>query len=209
MTSTENASLPPLIWDGYFWTAEIVLPAWSGFQDRSGPYESRSSNTASTGRCHLSVSSPDGTEATQPTEEQHRAYAYLLEYQEEIRDAVLLSIFEEEGFDEEEEGISTIRSVEEMRTHMGLSTVHILDVVREGITYLGLSFGCDWEEEHGAGVMLHHGRIIAVGHSDSSFLEWIAEWDRDGGTRPQSPSPTPRTVEPVDDGQQTLTFGLE
>ena len=31
-----------------------------------------------------------------------------------------------------------------------------------------------WDEEHGAGVMTHRGRVIATGQADCSFVEWIA-----------------------------------
>jgi hypothetical protein len=37
-----------------------------------------------------------------------------------------------------------------------------------------IEFGCVWEEEHGAGVMTHIGRVIATGQAHCSFTEWIA-----------------------------------
>jgi len=64
---------------------------------------------------------------------------------------------------------------------MGLVAIHVLGVAKGGVAYVGLELGCDWDEEHGAGLMLHKARIVKVGGADTSFLEWIAE--RDGGKR--------------------------
>ena len=47
----------------------------------------------------------------------------------------------------------------------------------EGAAYVGYEFGCAWEEEHGLGLMMHQGRIVAMGGADTAILEWIAEKD--------------------------------
>ena len=56
---------------------------------------------------------------------------------------------------------------------MGLASVHVLDVANAGVAYVGFELGCDWDDEHGAGVMTHKTRIVSFG-GRGSFLEWIA-----------------------------------
>ncbi len=59
-SSTPRQSFPPLKWDGYYWTARVVLPSWRGFQARTGPYGTRRESAESDGTARLSVSPPDG-----------------------------------------------------------------------------------------------------------------------------------------------------
>jgi hypothetical protein len=62
----------------------------------------------------------------------------------------------------------------DLRPLVGLSAVYVLDVFHHGVACVGFEFGCVWDEEHGAGVMTHRGRVIATGQADCSFVEWIA-----------------------------------
>ncbi|MGC4048048.1 MAG: hypothetical protein QM758_30015 [Armatimonas sp.] len=185
--------LPLLDSDQFYWYGKVPLPAWSGFQNRTGPYESRTRAAPSTSEYHLMVEYPDGVKDTLPSEEQHRAYDYLLEHQEEIREMLLPRLFDEyervaAEFTAEERqdyGIPEISAPNKLKTHMGLSNIHVSSISKDGIAYLGLSFGCDWEEEHGAGVMLHKSRVIDVGDASTSFEQWIAREDRDNGQKPR------------------------
>jgi hypothetical protein len=56
-------------------------------------------------------------------------------------------------------------------------------VTRSNAAYVGLEFGCTWDEEHGVGVMTHQGRAVKIGGADTAFLAWVAEGDREGPHR--------------------------
>ena len=60
-------------------------------------------------------------------------------------------------------------------------TMHILNVAKEGVAYLGLEFGCEWDQEHGLGVLPHRDRVLEVCQADTSFNE--AKAISDGGTK--------------------------
>jgi hypothetical protein len=180
------APFPPLEWDEFFWTARIVLPSWSGFQARLGAYGAKSSRKKSDGTARLVVASPDNDAKLPPTSEQADAYRYLLAHEEAIRDAVLGEIFaeyddvrESYGYDEEEaeELMPAIERPEQLRSLIGLSTVHVLRVHYDGLAYVGFEFGCTWDEEHGLGVMTHRERVVTVGGASMSFEEWVGEDD--------------------------------
>ena len=67
-----------------------------------------------------------------------------------------------------------------LRPLVGLGSVHVLSLAQDGVACIGFEFGCVWDGEHGAGVMTHRGRVIAVGQADCSFVEWMARRGLDG-----------------------------
>ena len=177
---------PPLRWDEYFWTGEVVLPSWADFQSRRGPYGSVSSRGKSDGSARLTVTPQDDDERTPPLAEQLRAFQLLLERERMAGDSVLQAIFarypglrDAYGYDDEEaaELMPEIEYAEQLRTLIGLSNIHVLTVAKDDVAYIGLEFGCTWDREHGLGVMTHRDRVVKIGGADTSFLAWIAERD--------------------------------
>lgn len=179
---------PPLTWNGYFWSGEIVLPSWAGFQSRRGPYGSVSSQRPSDGTVGLTVRSMDNASQSHPVPEQAVAFEYLIDNEATIAASVGQAVVKhyadaKEAYldDEDEEGetLPDVTKPEELRSLIGLHAVHVLAVARDGAAYIGFEFGCVWDGEHGAGVMTHRGRVVAVGQADVSFQEWVARQDVD------------------------------
>ena len=181
---------PPLKLDMHEWTGQDRLPAWKGTQSRRGEYTSRSSRRPSDGTVDIEIPRAEGDEddenPTPPYPEQVAAYKHLKEHDHEIAQKVLEALLKDfrkmvkEGyFPEDDDEVPQIETVEEMRRHVGLGTLHVLDLAKAGHAYLGLELGCTWEEEHGAGVLLHKSRVVAVGQADVSFDSHAAT--RDGG----------------------------
>jgi len=177
---------PLLRWDTYFWTCELRLPSWAGFQSRRGPYGSRSSEGSSDGSGRLYLVPEDADRRTAPTTEQAGAFRYLLEHERKIAAAVLESVFSEYPRLKDDccysdevaaELMPDLSSSEGLRKLIGLSNVHILKVAGAGQAYVGFEFGCTWDEEHGLGVMTHMDRVVEVGAADTAIMEWIAECD--------------------------------
>jgi hypothetical protein len=172
---------PPLTWDGYSWSGEVRLPSWAGFQSRRGPYASVSATGPSDGTARLTV---DAEGKALPTPEQTAAFRHLLDSEAAIAEAVgraLLDYYpgEREAYldaydlDESDE-VPEITERAGLCQLVGLSSVHVLSVARDGVACIGFEFGCVWDAEHGAGVMTHGTRVIATGQADSSFVAWIA-----------------------------------
>jgi hypothetical protein len=171
-------------WDGHFWAGEIVLSAWAGFQERLGAYSSRSAARPSDGKVQVSVRSPTDNDNTMtpPSREQEQAVCFLRDNAELLRDRVTRAIFEEyprmretfaDFFGEDLEArMPELRDPADLKSLIGLSTVHISDVSKDGVAYVGFEFGCEWEEEHGLGVITHKDRIIEVGDSETAFDAW-------------------------------------
>jgi len=171
---------PPLRWDEFFWVGEITLPSWAGFQTRRGPYAGISSVDPSDGTVRLSVAVEDRQPHTQPTQAQARAYQHLLDNEAVVCAEVLLALFRDYPEQQANYGDDPLPDIDEpagLKALLGLSQVHVLFESRDDVAYVGFEFGCVWDEEHGAGVMTHLGRIVEIGPASASFLWTIAQRD--------------------------------
>ncbi len=178
------ANTVELEWDGHFWSGDIVLPSWAGFQECLGPYSTPASAGPSDGKAHLSIRSPTDADDTisPPSKGQESAFVFLQQNDELMRDKVVQAIFNAypqmrenaaDFFgDKLEEKMPRLQSPSDLKPMMGLSTVHIGDVEKDGLTYVGFEFACNWEEEHGLGVMTHKDRIVEVGDAETAFDAW-------------------------------------
>jgi hypothetical protein len=115
-----------------------------------------------------------------PSPEQAEAIQHLLDHERTVRDAVLAAILRDYptmrefyGYDDDEaeELMPEVTEAGQFRDLLGLSSVHVLPVVRDRTAYVGFEFGCTWDPEHGLGVMTYRGRVVEVGGADTSFLE--------------------------------------
>ena len=168
---------------------EVELVAWKEFQNRSGPYASPSQPENSTGLFKIDVGGDMVVETPTITPEHLAAYEHLLADQEKVRSSILASLLNwyselrPRVFREVEEigwSMPEVHQTHDFRRLIGLSSIHLMNVHRDGMAYVGYEFGCSWDEEHGLGVMMHGDRVVEVGHADKSFLTWVAE--ENGGT---------------------------
>ena len=169
---------PPLAWRDN-WVGEVALPAWAeSFRDGGGPY-------------WLEVVARD---KTLPTPEQAAAFAHLVENEAAVTEAVARALLEyypdaREGCIDAYDGDSAciaeveailpavVTDVAGLRGIVGLSFVFVLPVARDGTAYVGFQLGCEWDGEHGAGVLTHRGRVVLTGQADAAFATWAAKKD--------------------------------
>lgn len=141
----QTINLPPfpmLTWADYCWTGEVVLRSWEGFQSRRGAYGSISSRSVSDGSATLTVTTEDDDSPKPPRPEQVGAFQFLLDNERAIAESVLQAIFAEYpamqdsyGYDEEEAAdlMPDIEQIDQLRSLIGLSNVHVLNVAKAGI----------------------------------------------------------------------------
>jgi hypothetical protein len=60
---------------------------------------------------------------------------------------------------------------------IGLDSVSVHPLLKEGLPYIGYEFGCTWDDEHGLGVLMHGRRVVEVGDAGTAITLWIAERD--------------------------------
>lgn len=179
--------------DEFFWVAKTKLVEWAGFQDRRGPYGSKSSASPSDGVISI-VFAPEGRD-THPlnTEEIELAEWFLQNHQAQAK-CVLQGIFgaypsirtsylEAYGDEVVSDILPEIVAIDDLRTLIGLQSVNIHQLSRSGIPYVGYEFGCEWDQEHGLGVLMHGNRVVEMGGVDTAILLWIAEKDAQSTVR--------------------------
>jgi hypothetical protein len=183
---------PPLKREMHEWTGKDVLTAWAGTQERHGGYTSRSSKKPSKGSVMIQIPrlGDDDADPRPPAPAQVAAYAYLKDNQAKVADVVMKALLADYTKlrkrwlkHDPDLDLPDIRTADQMRKNVGLGTLHMHGVARSAHAYIGLELGCTWDEEHGAGVLLHKGRVVAVGQADTSFDEHAAA--KDGGKRIQ------------------------
>lgn len=176
---------PPLTMTLSEWKGQDVLKAWAGTQERQGGYSSRSSSKPSKGTVSVRIPRLDEDDADPkpPAPEQLAAYKHLKENGDEVRDAVLEALLDYytklrkrwlKNNPDLADKLPEVSTTDQLRKIVGVGIVHMHDVAKSGHAYIGLEMGCDWDDEHGAGVLLHKSRVISVGQADESFDEHAA-----------------------------------
>jgi hypothetical protein len=187
---------PKLTWDGYYWKGEIILRSWKGFQSRLGPYTSVSSDKPSNGRVNVHVDTLSSDDL--PSAEQETAFQYLLEQETMVAESALQALLnlypalrESYGYDnkdmeddeEAEEYMPVVSNIDGFKPIIGLGIVHVLKEGRDGMAYIGLELGCEWDD-HGLGFMMYGNSVVELGSATASFQtghsceEWIAVRDK-------------------------------
>lgn len=105
-----------------------------------------------------------------------KAVKYLAENSAKVRDTLFNGLLKELPrlrvvYDYE---IPEINKIEDFKQMAGLSQIHIIDTEKEGVAYLGFELACDWDAEHGAGIMMHRDRVIIVDQRDVASDIWNA-----------------------------------
>jgi len=188
--------------DLFDWNGIVKLEAWKGFASYAALSSmgwSPSKGVLPDGDFKLCVH-PVQPSATQPSEEQSRAFGQFIENETAVLHAALQGIFEvypqwreniygnkissdggktwQSGWDLPElyppENMPAISSPDELRGLIRPQTVHVMANPKDGFTRIGISFECKWDEEHGLGVSTHKGAVIEVGSGEEAFAEYFS-----------------------------------
>lgn len=181
-----------------FWQGEDELPSWAGFQPRRGPYGAPGPRGTSGAITLLSVRVVDAAGLTaaqlaaytylrghEPAIAAGVQHALLPEYRcgrQRAIDAAGPDPDPETWFEltgrrgpvpserrHLELRLPEISTAAELASLCGLHSVHILAVELDGRAYVGFELGCNWDKEHGAGVLTWGDRVVAVGEAAVSF----------------------------------------
>lgn len=171
-------------WDGDRWTTSVVLPSWSGFQDRRGDHGASSEASPSTGEVQI-VFAPEGRDDAPLRDSEIALVRWVVAHERPMRDALLEALLtrydamraEMRDFLDDPEAMPPVGSVADFRRLIRLHTIFVHPIESRGIPYAGFQFHCTWEEEHGLGVLMHGTRCVEVGGADTAFTLWVARGD--------------------------------
>jgi len=170
--------------DDFWWGTEIRLPSWAGYQSRNGPSGAIDRPEPSDGTVAL-IFAPEGRGLEPLSEQEVRLVSWFEQHEPMVSDAVKAAIIgwcspqstdRKARFDFGDD-FPVIRTDQDLRESVGLYAVNIHQLDVGGMPYVGYEFGCEWEDEHGLGVLMHGTRVVDVGFADTAILLWIAEAD--------------------------------
>lgn len=154
-------------WDNFSWTTDVSLARW------------RSVNI---------VFAPEGRDDAPLRDDEVALVEWLVAHQAEAVAAVLDGVFGRYdairasyagAFEPEHEAtvFPTVASAEELLDVIEIVAVHVHQIDRGGVPYLGFEFSCPWDVEHGLGVLMHGTRLVDMGGADTAIMLWVARRD--------------------------------
>jgi hypothetical protein len=159
------------------WTGVDTFKTWAGFQARQGGYASRSSSKPSKGTVPITVPRAQGDEddaKPKPIAPEHvAAYKHLKEHEREVTDAILAGILKyyvelKKMWEADDKHMPPLSKPAELKNHIGLGSLIVLNQAKDGHAYIGMEIGCTWDEEHACGVCIHKARVVDVGQADAA-----------------------------------------
>jgi hypothetical protein len=174
MYNTNAPTFPGHVDDEYHHLSTIRLPAFAGMQITNGPYGAVSESGPSTGETHACSDKSldlDEFRAVISWVIEHDAeirallFPALVEQYWEMRDLVIECLIDEDP----DEVVPAIKGPEELASLCGLVALHVGGMSANGEPRFGVELGCNWEEEHGAGVRFQGLRVVESGHASDAF----------------------------------------
>jgi hypothetical protein len=167
--------LKPNINIGDTYEGILTLNSWKGFQSRQGFYSSLDKDESSDGVVKVFVHGKEIDYVKITTIQQVNAIRFLVDNSDAIRNALLFGLLNELPSLKEiyEDLIPDIDNIEDFKTLIGLSNLHIMESDKNDFAYIGFELGCDWDDEHGVGIMMHKDRVVAIGLAETSFDNWV------------------------------------
>lgn len=178
-------ALPQFEFDDFFWGADVQLPSWAGFRDASRAYGGLT-DKSSNGSTRITYA-PEGRDDAPLNGDELAQVRWFLDHEAVVAGALLTGLLAaypalRESYDcynahEMADYMPLISHANDFRTLIGLSGVNIHPIMVTDIPYLGFEFGCEWDQEHGLGILMHGTRFVEVGGADTAILLWVAERD--------------------------------
>lgn len=120
------------------------------------------------------------SDTSNPEESQINIVTYIINNQVKILDALCQAFLSEYDKWKEiyEEHLPEMKSVNDVKEHIEITTIYVDLPEKEGLSYVGYSGRCSWDDEHGIGFYAHKLSVLEVGDSSTGFSgAWIAYKD--------------------------------
>ena len=179
----DHPALGALAFDGEYgwWEGKVALPFFDDFHG-TGAAPKKKAQSKKSQPVQVSIIDEKGKGLSAA---QQKAARQLAAKQEQIGRAVAAAIFKDyqqqyaESAEEwaGDKRLPKLDSVDGVKRVVELTGVTIHREEKDGAAYVGLSFNCTWDEEHGCGVLTRDGRVVAVGAQDTAFTEGHGKYE--------------------------------
>lgn len=132
-----------------WWTTTTLLPSWKGFRSRRGAYGARDSSIPSDGVIRI-VFAPEGRGTEPLTNSEISAIQWVIEHEALMSSALTNPLLKKYPSLQKQYGYSTkkkselmpdVKSEEDLHRLIGLSSVNVHQVQKDGIPYVSFEFG--------------------------------------------------------------------
>lgn len=161
--------------NGYWSQADVQFPIWSEFTQG----DTIKLTFAPEGRDEAPMDADEVALTNWVQDNHERQKPLLLTAVLEAYPDFRRQYFEDYDIEENEDDLPSITSADGLAKVMTLGEIFVHQISKCGVPYVGYQFSTRWDQEHGLGVLVHDKRVIKYGGSDTAFLLWIAEEDRD------------------------------
>ena len=167
-------------WDGLFWVAKQHLPSWTGFNPEVGYNEEEEHGLVTI------VYAPEGRKEQPLSSEEIERAMWVVTNQKALHDSVMDTLFDaypkireeaREYIDEEDydEIMPEISSQLELKQLLNLDSINVHQITKNAMPFIGVTFQCNWDDEHDLGILLHGTNVLEIGGADVACLLWLAE----------------------------------
>lgn len=127
---------------------------------------------------YVEIELPEGAGDRPPSPTHIAACAWFAQHEEQMHTPVLAAILAnysrlQARYQYEPEEAATlmppVATIADVLPLIDLRSLYIHDIVNGNLPYIGFTFGCTWDAEHGLGVLMHGLRAVAVGDGDVAF----------------------------------------
>ncbi len=164
--NTSAPDFPDYIDDKYSHLSTLHLPTFAGMLKTDGPYGSVIASGPSSGHTHARCDKDLDPEI----------FLEILEWTIKNSDhiqALLLPVLLKQytnaqnmWLEDNPERFPVICEPEEVKTLCGLVVINIKGYTDDGQPAFGIELGCEWDQEHGAGVLFVGLQVIKSGYAD-------------------------------------------
>jgi hypothetical protein len=170
--------LPALMREEHQWVGKVLLPSWAEAPEEE---DGLGGDERCDGIADLVVDAVDQTPEAPVMSEQVHAVQYLLDNEPAVCDAIVAAVFSEypqirrdyewtREFNEDwDDMLPAATDPKEVWALLCPSSVYVWELHRDGFAYVGIEFGCTWDEDHGFGIAMHKDRILEMGYGEVHF----------------------------------------
>lgn len=174
MFNIDTRPFPEIVTDEFFKYTKKKVVGFEGLQIRNGPYGALSSVGVSDGVvdfcCHKEMETSEFLKvvdwvANNGEQLLNMALESFVEFYWEMRDVVIPTLVNENPDDI----VPKISDYSDLARLCGIVAVHVSEFKNNGEHLFGIEFGCNWEDEHGAGCRFEGLKLIESGDGSDSF----------------------------------------
>lgn len=167
--NTFAPNFPEYIDTKYNHLTTVQLPTFAGMLKTDGPYGAVIAPGPSTGQTHIQCDNHiDPKVFLEMTE-------WIIENSHNIKARLFPVLLEQYKnaqsmwLEDNSERFPVIDEPEQVKTLCGLVAIYISGYNSDGEPEFGVELGCEWDEEHGAGVRFSGLKVMKSGHADVTY----------------------------------------